>query len=45
VASCGFAGVAFSQAPAEQVDPIAALIDPILTPVRDALLEVLGLLT
>ena len=45
VASCGFAGVPFSQAPVEQVDPIADLIEPIVGPVRDALLEVLGLLT
>lgn len=44
VAACGFGNVAFAQAPAEQPDPIGALIDPILTPVQDAVMEALGLL-
>lgn len=42
VAACGFANVAFAQAPTEQPDPIGALIDPILTPAQDAVAEVLG---
>lgn len=44
VAACGFRNVTFAQAPTAQPDPIAGLIDPILTPVQDALLEALGLL-
>jgi hypothetical protein len=44
VAACGFAGVAFAQAPVDQPDPLGDLIDPILTPVQDALLEALRLL-
>jgi hypothetical protein len=44
VAACGFRDVPFAQAPVEQPDPMAALIDPILTPVQDAVLEALGLL-
>jgi hypothetical protein len=44
VAACGFAGVPFAQAPADQGDLLGDLIDPILGPVEDGLSELLGLL-
>ena len=50
-ASCGFADRPFDAAPADAVDPLAALLqeldralEPIIGPVQDALTELLGLL-
>jgi hypothetical protein len=44
VASCGFADASFGNPPLELPDPLGQLLEPVVGPVQDGLLELLGLL-
>jgi hypothetical protein len=44
VAACGFADTDFAAPPIILPDPLGALLEPVVQPIQDGLLELLGLL-
>jgi hypothetical protein len=44
VASCGFADASFGNPPLVLPDPLGTLLEPVIQPIQDTLLEILGLL-
>jgi hypothetical protein len=43
-ATCGFADVDFADAPPGELDPLRDLVDDVLGPAEDVLMELLGIL-